>query len=98
MRPCNFRSPYATTAYNDYKWIGLSSWVLMDLLSYFWGIWFGWSMRRCEELSLLTRHPMLVQRNLIYTAITRGKRLVVVAGVKENRRVFGYSPRYTIDK
>jgi len=31
----------------------------------------------------LTQHYILLQRNLLYTAITRGKRLVVVVGSKK---------------
>ncbi len=31
-------------------------------------------------IPLLTQHYMLLQRNLIYTAVTRGKRLVVIVG------------------
>ena len=31
-------------------------------------------------LPLVTQHFMLLQRNLIYTAITRGKKLVVLVG------------------
>ncbi len=34
-------------------------------------------------LPLLTEHYILLQRNLIYTAITRGKKLVVVTGSKK---------------
>jgi exodeoxyribonuclease V alpha subunit len=33
-------------------------------------------------ITLLTQHYVLLQRNLIYTAVTRGKRLVVIAGTK----------------
>jgi exodeoxyribonuclease V alpha subunit len=36
----------------------------------------------CVIIPLLTQHYMMLQRNLIYTAITRGKRLVVVVGSK----------------
>ncbi len=36
----------------------------------------------CVIIPLLTQHYMLLQRNLIYTAITRGKQLVVVVGSK----------------
>jgi len=32
---------------------------------------------------VLTQHYMLLQRNLIYTAITRGKKLVVMVGTKK---------------
>jgi exodeoxyribonuclease V alpha subunit len=31
-------------------------------------------------MPVLTQHYMLLQRNLIYTGITRGKRLVVLVG------------------
>lgn len=34
-------------------------------------------------MPLLTQHYMLLQRNLLYTAITRGKRLVVIIGTKK---------------
>lgn len=34
-------------------------------------------------LPLLTQHYMLLQRNLLYTAITRGKKLVVVVGSRK---------------
>ncbi|NNF98943.1 MAG: ATP-dependent RecD-like DNA helicase [Desulfobacteraceae bacterium] len=34
-------------------------------------------------LPILTQHYMLLQRNLIYTAITRGKKLVVVIGTRK---------------
>ena len=30
-----------------------------------------------------TQHYLLLQRNLIYTAVTRGKRLVVIVGTKK---------------
>jgi exodeoxyribonuclease V alpha subunit len=33
-------------------------------------------------IPLLTQHYVLLQRNLIYTAVTRGKRLVVTVGSK----------------
>jgi len=33
-------------------------------------------------IPVLTQHYVLLQRNLIYTAITRGKRLVVIVGSK----------------
>jgi exodeoxyribonuclease V alpha subunit len=36
----------------------------------------------CVIIPLLTQHYMLLQRNLIYTAITRGKELVIVVGGK----------------
>jgi exodeoxyribonuclease V alpha subunit len=34
-------------------------------------------------LPILTQHYMLLQRNLIYTAVTRGKRLVIMVGSKK---------------
>ena len=34
-------------------------------------------------LPLLSQHYLLLQRNLIYTAVTRGKRLVVIMGSKK---------------
>ncbi|MBW2203429.1 MAG: ATP-dependent RecD-like DNA helicase [Deltaproteobacteria bacterium] len=34
-------------------------------------------------IPLLTQHYMLLQRNLIYTAITRGKKLVIVVGTRK---------------
>jgi exodeoxyribonuclease V alpha subunit len=34
-------------------------------------------------MPLLTQHYLLLQRNLLYTAITRGKRLVVIIGTKK---------------
>ncbi|MBW1798003.1 MAG: ATP-binding domain-containing protein, partial [Deltaproteobacteria bacterium] len=33
-------------------------------------------------LPILPQHYLLLQRNLIYTAVTRGKRLVVIVGNK----------------
>jgi exodeoxyribonuclease V alpha subunit len=32
---------------------------------------------------IMTQHYILLQRNLIYTAITRGKKLVVMIGTKK---------------
>ena len=34
-------------------------------------------------IPLLTQHYMLLQRNLIYTGVTRGKKLVVIIGTKK---------------
>ena len=34
-------------------------------------------------LPLMTQHYVLLQRNLLYTAITRGKRLVILIGTKK---------------
>lgn len=36
----------------------------------------------CVVIPLLTQHYVLLQRNLIYTAITRGRKLVIVVGSK----------------
>ena len=36
----------------------------------------------CVVIPLLTQHYVMLQRNLIYTAITRGKKLVIVVGSK----------------
>ena len=33
-------------------------------------------------IPLLTQHYVLLQRNLIYTAVTRGRKLVVIVGTK----------------
>lgn len=37
----------------------------------------------CVVIPLLTQHYVLLQRNLLYTAITRGKKLVVVVGSRK---------------
>jgi len=34
-------------------------------------------------IPVLTQHYMLLQRNLIYTAVTRGKKLVVMVGTRK---------------
>ena len=34
-------------------------------------------------IPILTQHYILLQRNLIYTAVTRGRELVVVVGTKK---------------
>ena len=34
-------------------------------------------------MPLLTQHYMLLQRNLLYTGITRGKKLVILVGTKK---------------
>jgi exodeoxyribonuclease V alpha subunit len=34
-------------------------------------------------IPLLTQHYVMLQRNLLYTAVTRGKRLVVIIGTKK---------------
>lgn len=38
-------------------------------------------------IPLATQHYMLLQRNLIYTGITRGRRLVVMIGQKKALRI-----------
>lgn len=38
-------------------------------------------------LPLLTQHAVMLQRNLLYTAVTRGKKLVVVVGSKRAMRM-----------
>ena len=50
-------------------------------------------------IPLLTQHYMLLQRNLLYTAVTRAKKLVVLVGTKKalaialknNKIAFRYS-------
>jgi len=37
----------------------------------------------CVVIPLHTQHYMMLQRNLLYTAVTRGKRLVVLVGTKK---------------
>jgi exodeoxyribonuclease V alpha subunit len=37
----------------------------------------------CTVIPLHTQHYMMLQRNLLYTAVTRGKRLVVLVGTKK---------------
>ncbi|MFA6221709.1 MAG: ATP-dependent RecD-like DNA helicase [Desulfomonilaceae bacterium] len=37
----------------------------------------------CVVIPLLTQHYVLLQRNLLYTAITRGRKLVIVVGSKK---------------
>ena len=37
----------------------------------------------CVVIPIMTQHYMLLQRNLLYTAITRGKKLVVIVGSKK---------------
>ncbi|MCB0257904.1 MAG: ATP-binding domain-containing protein, partial [Anaerolineae bacterium] len=44
----------------------------------------------CVVLALHTQHYMMLQRNLLYTAITRGRKLVVVVG---NRRALALAVR-----
>ena len=38
-------------------------------------------------IPLLTQHYVMLQRNLLYTAITRGKKLVVIVGAKKALRI-----------
>ena len=38
-------------------------------------------------IPLLTQHYVMLQRNLLYTAITRGKKLVVIVGTKKALRI-----------
>ena len=53
----------------------------------------------CVVIPMMTQHYVLLQRNLLYTAITRGKKLVVIVGskkalaiaVKNNRTVKRYT-------
>jgi exodeoxyribonuclease V alpha subunit len=37
----------------------------------------------CVVIPIHTQHYMMLQRNLLYTAVTRGKKLVVVVGMKK---------------
>ena len=37
----------------------------------------------CVMTPLHTQHYLMLQRNLLYTAVTRGKRLVVLVGTKK---------------
>jgi len=37
----------------------------------------------CVVIPVHTQHYMMLQRNLLYTAITRGKRLVILVGTKK---------------
>jgi len=36
-----------------------------------------------ERVPVHTQHYMMLQRNLLYTAVTRGKKLVVLVGTKK---------------
>ena len=38
---------------------------------------------RCVVIPLHTQHYMMLRRNLLYTAVTRGKQLVVLVGTKK---------------
>lgn len=40
----------------------------------------------CVVIQLHTQHYMMLQRNLLYTGMTRGKRLVIVVGSKRCSR------------
>jgi ATP-dependent exoDNAse (exonuclease V) alpha subunit len=44
-------------------------------------------------IPLATQHYMLLQRNLIYTGITRGKKLVVLVGQKKALNIAVYNDR-----
>lgn len=37
----------------------------------------------CVVIPVMTQHYMLLQRNLLYTAVTRGKKLVIIVGSKK---------------
>ena len=37
----------------------------------------------CVAIPVMTQHYAMLQRNLLYTGITRGKRLVVLVGQKK---------------
>jgi exodeoxyribonuclease V alpha subunit len=37
----------------------------------------------CVVIPLHTQHYLMLQRNLLYTAVTRGKRLVILVGTKK---------------
>jgi exodeoxyribonuclease V alpha subunit len=37
----------------------------------------------CVVIPLHTQHYMMLQRNLLYTAVTRGKKLVILVGTKK---------------
>ena len=37
----------------------------------------------CVVIPIHTQHYMMLQRNLLYTAVTRGKRLVILVGTKK---------------
>lgn len=37
----------------------------------------------CVVIPLHTQHYLMLQRNLLYTAVTRGKQLVVLVGTKQ---------------
>ena len=38
---------------------------------------------RCVVMPILTQHYMLLQRNLLYTAITRAQELVILVGTRQ---------------
>ena len=37
----------------------------------------------CVVMPILTQHYMMLQRNLLYTAITRAKQLVILVGTRQ---------------
>ena len=41
----------------------------------------------CVVIPVHTQHYMMLQRNLLYTAVTRGKRLVVLVGTRRPSRM-----------
>jgi exodeoxyribonuclease V alpha subunit len=41
----------------------------------------------CIVLPLLTQHYMMLQRNLLYTAVTRARKLVVLVGTRRAIRI-----------
>ena len=42
---------------------------------------------RCVVLPILTQHYLLLQRNLLYTAITRAKEMVILVGTRQALRI-----------
>jgi len=57
---------------------------------YFWQTLYAITIHKSQGseypavvIPILTQHYVLLQRNLIYTAVTRGKKLVVVVGSKK---------------
>ncbi|MCY3867001.1 MAG: ATP-binding domain-containing protein, partial [Chloroflexi bacterium] len=38
-------------------------------------------------MPILTQHYLMLQRNLLYTAITRAKRLVILVGTRQAMRI-----------
>ena len=41
------------------------------------------NLYQLKDESLHTQHYMMLQRNLLYTAVTRGKKLVILVGTKK---------------